>query len=392
MRKLAVQSRLISSALVLATAMVVGCGGAGSGSGGTTSQSGGGAGAGLNLPAGHTQQWVTQIEKQGLTQLCPTPTYCAPTNTVYSEAIDYQGNVVIAGQTNILFTQAPAPAWNYNGFVAKYSTSGSLLWIQQFGPEASTGFDEITSVVTDEEGSIYAGGMTAGAYTGYSNPDKNLDLVLAKLDANGNILWVQQYQTGLYLFNILGEGITLTPSGAIAFGWTCASTTGGSGNQSFFYVVSPDSGNLLWMRTYPGLNEMGALVSDTAGNLIATGVSSGVFPGSMSSTDVVPYVVKFNGTSGDVIWQQSFTEYISTTQSLIGFSAITEDSAGNVLLGGGSTPADGELCAGLCDLPSIQGQSALVAEGERSDWGCAVGPGFRYRQGRRGYGNFDRRE
>jgi Beta-propeller repeat len=348
---------LLPSGLLL---FLVGCGGSMASSGGNTSS--GTTGTPLNLPAAHTQAWVQQIQNQVLPPQCPTASSCSPTNQVNAVATDSQGDAIIAGTSLTEFAGAVDFAWNHNGFVAKFDPTGKLLWTQQFGPVSSAGFDDISSVVVDSQGNSYAGGMTTGAFPGYTNPDSQIELILAKLDPNGNLLWVQQYQTGLQLTNTLGESIALTPKGQVAFGWTSASTSAASGNESFLYLVDPVTAMAVWQKSYPGQNEMMSLSSTADGNLIGVGVSMGAFPGSPTATVEAPFVVEFDGTTGTPIWQQAFSTYLSSTPSNTQFMSSAEDTAGDVLVGGASTSVSSELCEGLCDLPSTQGQSAIVAK------------------------------
>lgn len=343
--------------------LLSGCGSTTNTGGGSVGGSGG-TGTPLNLPAGHTFQWAEQIGNQTLTTECPTVDSCSPMNGVDGIATDLNGNVIIAGNTLTVMPGATNLLLNDTLFAAKYDTNGNRLWLQQFGPDIATGFAVLDSVTIDSTGNIYAGGYTTSSFPGYSNPG-TIDLILAKLDPSGNILWVQQYETNFALLNMVGETITLTPSGQIVFGWTALGPAGGFGNQSFLYVIDPNTAMLLWQQGYVGSNGMIGVTSDSAGNLIAIGESIGSFPGNATATSPVPYAVKFNGTTGDIIWQQTFSTEMPTAQTLLEFMSIKVDGNDNVLIGGATTTNAIGLCAGLCiatNLPYIYEQSAVVAK------------------------------
>jgi hypothetical protein len=334
-----------------------------SGCGATTNTGGGSGGTGtpLNLPPGHTFQWAEQIGNQMYTTFCPTATSCSPMNQVTSTTTDQQGNVLITGMALTELPGAVNFALTHTLFVAKYSSSGTLAWIQQFGTIDPNGFSDLYSITTDSLGNIYVGGSTTSEFPGYTNPG-TMELIVAKLDPSGNILWVQQYDPNFSLFNILGETMTLTPSGQLVFGWTAIGASGSAGYQSFLYVVDPNTAQTLWQQGYAGSNEMIGLTSDSQGNLIATGESIGTFPGNATSKTAVPYVVKFNGSTGDIIWKQTFSAEMSTAQTLLSFASITTDSNNNILIGGATTTSPLGLCQGLCNLPSVNDQSAVVAK------------------------------
>jgi hypothetical protein len=357
---------LLTSIALVCGMLLAGCGAttnAGGGSGGGTGS--GGTSTPLYLPPGNTQRWVKQIENQTLPADCTTPSSCWPTNQVSAVATDRLGNFIIVGET---LTEMPGVVDyqpNYGIFITKYDTNGNLLWILQTGPASSTGFANISSVSTDTSGNIYAGGYTTGAFPGNTNPDNEYNLLLLKIDPNGNMLYAQQYNTDLYLFNVLGASMALVPSGQIVFGWISDATSGGTGYQSFLYVINPDTAQKIWQKSYAGSNEMTAMTSDSQGNLVIVGESLGNFPGVESATTINPFAVKLNGTNGDILWQQVFTSEVPTPQTILGFFGIAADGNNDILIGGATTTNSVGLCTGICNeanLPYIYEQSAIVAK------------------------------
>lgn len=106
---------------------------------------------------------------------------------VWSDTIDnvpYDGHVVsdIDGNAYLLGTNN-----SYDIFLIKYSTNGEKLWVKEIG---SASFDYGVDVKLSDAGFIYVAGTTTGtigeaAYGGY-------DGFLAKFTLNGEIVWIKQ--------------------------------------------------------------------------------------------------------------------------------------------------------------------------------------------------------
>lgn len=85
-------------------------------------------------------------------------------DNAFGLATDSLGNVYISGETSgslggaFIGTDREA----YDAWVAKYSTTGKLVWKQQFG---TSSFENSTGVATDETG-IYISGGTTGSLGG----------------------------------------------------------------------------------------------------------------------------------------------------------------------------------------------------------------------------------
>ena len=104
----------------------------------------------------------------------------------YNPVTDKSGNVYIAGDTKGAL--AGEHYGKTDGFVTKFDSTGKPIWTKQFG----TGEDDnISWVALDLVGNVYVTGYTRGGL-GEKNFG-NEDILVAKLDTNGNIIWQRQF-------------------------------------------------------------------------------------------------------------------------------------------------------------------------------------------------------
>lgn len=162
-------------------------------------------------------------------------------------------------------------------FVAKYSPSGSLMWVKSFGGNQG---DNGTAVAVDNSGNVFWAGIFISATINIggiiiNNGPSSGNFVLAKLSASGSTLWAKGWG---------GSGVSAPSNLAIdKAGELCVvgsfgdSTDLGAGNRPsaggtdiFVAKYSGATGNHIWSKTVGT-----ASLSSEAGNGIATDASSG---------------------------------------------------------------------------------------------------------------------
>ena len=109
------------------------------------------------------------------------------------------------------------------------------------------------------------------------------------------------------------------------------SSVGSSGNLDFYTAkYAAGDGTLLWERRYNGPGTLGdtpsALVVDSAGNVIVTGGSSG-----SSNRWLDFYTAKYAATNEALLWEKRYNGTADGTDSA---RAVALDSAGNVIVTG----------------------------------------------------------
>jgi cysteine-rich repeat protein len=151
----------------------------------------------------------------------------------FSVTVDASGNILAAGYIS---TAKGADVW-----VRKYKDNGpdySILWTQTYN-DTSNEADYAFSVATDLQGNV----LVSGAET---KVDKQLNAWIRKYDADGNMVWTQEYKSASGL-NTAGSGIAVDSSdNVIVTGYT---TLTGATTDIWVRKYSP-AGALLWNQNY----------------------------------------------------------------------------------------------------------------------------------------------
>jgi PKD repeat protein len=221
---------------------------------------------------------------------------------------DSAGNVVVTGHfsgsvnfggTVLTSHESTAP------FLAKYSSTGSLLWAQTFLSDA---WDRAVAVAIAPDGTI---GLTGYFYDvldlggGILTNSAGTDIFLATFSSSGAHIWSEQYGNGASRSSTPGD-LTVDPNGNLVLGGTIygAVTFGGdyllgNGTLSAFSAKLTISGGHLWSKNSMELSEDSgeAVAADGSGNVFLTGTFSqkidwgGSLFNKQGRTDM--YLVKF---------------------------------------------------------------------------------------------------
>jgi len=290
----------------------------------------------------------------------------AGVDLVYALSLDKNNNIIVSGYTQSTSGLATAGAYQTiyeggnDGFIAKFSTNGTLQWATYFG---GTGADASYGLAIDANNNIYSAGYTTSS-TGIATPGSymtayggagNYEAYLAKFSSSGALQWGTYYggNGGDYGYgvaidgnsNLLITGYTSSSSG-IATPGVYQTNYNGNGD-AFIAKFSPDGTTLLWGTYYYGNSgyvEGEAITTDLSNNVFITGFTtscySGVTPGVStlgayqstngggcgSTSDI--FIAKFT-TNGSIVWGT----YYGGTGNEAAYT-ITVDGSGDVLLGG----------------------------------------------------------
>jgi hypothetical protein len=205
-------------------------------------------------------------------------------------AIDTSGNVYITGYTFSTSGIATSSAYqtsnagNYDVFLAKFSSSGTLSWATYYG---GSDFDLGYGVAMDGSGNVFITGYThstsgiatSGAYK-TSGGGAYEDAFLAKFSSSGSLSWATYY--GGKDFE-RGNGVATDVSGNVYITGNTQSTSGiatsgayqtlNAGYEDVFLAKFSSSGSLSWATYYGGKDyDRGFGVATYAsGNIYITG-------------------------------------------------------------------------------------------------------------------------
>lgn len=194
-------------------------------------------------------------------------------------AVDTAGNICVLGFS---YATWGTPLRPYSGgspdvCVVKLTSSGSLVWHTFLGP--SEAFE--SGIAADSAGNIYVSGSSTASWGSPLNPFAGVsDAFVAKLDANGTLLW------NTFLGSSDGydgaEGLALDKAGNIYLAGTSTRSWGSplnphAGNGGDVLIAKLTNGGTLLWHTFLGAanDDRGyALAVDSSGNSYVTGESS----------------------------------------------------------------------------------------------------------------------
>jgi len=277
-----------------------------------------------NTNAGNADAWVGKFDANGTQQWI---------RQFGSNAFDYAIDIAIDSNNNLYstgYTFGSLPGYtnlgSFDGWLVKYNTSGTRLWLKQFG---TTGADLSYGLTTDSSGNIYATGYTAGGLSGNANLGNN-DAWLARYDTNGNQVWVKQFGSSGndVSYNIIGDSSGNFYVTGVTLGTLPGNTS--AGGQDGWIAKYNASGTQLWLKQFGTANEDTSfgITTDSSGNIYLAGYTKGALAGNTSAGGYDATIIKYNA-SGTLLW----TRQIGT--NLDDFAnAITAGTDGNLYITG----------------------------------------------------------
>lgn len=248
---------------------------------------------------------------------------------------DKNGNVFITGDfsdATIVFDNTTLTNTTNNDdadiFIVKYDPSGNLLWARSAGGTLS---DVGSGISADADGNVYVCGTFDSDTINFGGiivhqlnyKTDNDNMFVAKYDANGNVLWVNNGGGGNSGNSALGVS-TDGDGNVIACGQFNGSITIGSNNLTadgfgFFLAKYDSTGAALWAQTAAGYVQMwgAAVTTDKYNNAYITGRFIGATGGnptdeiqfgnnvtlSFQNNNINYFVAKYDST-GTAQWAQ----------------------------------------------------------------------------------------
>ncbi len=209
----------------------------------------------------------------------------------FAVAVDDAGNVYAGGSFSQSLEMDPGTGsfiissnGNTDGFLAKYSSSGDLIWAKAIGGADN---DYIQAIDVDTTGNVYVTGSFRGSVDfggSVLTSAGDDDIFAVKYDTDGQHIWSKRHGgTG----NDEGRSIRVDKSGNVAlcgaFNDTMDMGTGtlvaSNAYSSAYVALLNNNGNTLWAygfgNTGFGFDRAVGVAYDDAGNIYATGSFSG---------------------------------------------------------------------------------------------------------------------
>jgi len=211
---------------------------------------------------------------------------------------DSIGNSYITGHTKGALEGENAGS--YDVFIAKYDSSGTQLWIRQFG---TSKFDSPTGIGIDSAGNSYIVGNINDILAG-ENASSN-DVFITKFGSDGTQLWIRQFDTGEFGSS---SGISIDSKGnSYITGNTFGSLeTANAGSSDVFITKYDRNGTQLWISQFgtSELDRSSSISIDDAGNQYITGTTTGSFSGENTGREAI-FIAKYN-SEGTQLWINQF--------------------------------------------------------------------------------------
>jgi hypothetical protein len=327
-------------------------------------------------------------------------------------AIGPDNHLYVAGafRSTVDFDPGPGTAQlvsNINaqdGFIAKYTQQGGLVWVKQFGQAVApvgVGNEFASAIEFDAAGHVYVSGWTNATAPQFGSTtltgQGSWDAFVTKLDAaSGTFLWTRgiggvgddrthdlsvSASGDVYVAGSFRETVDFDPSPSATFNLTA----GGGAGAADAYVWKLDSqGDFVWARQFSGpADEFGhgvKLGNDGYAYAVGTFRDTTDFgePGNpLTLTSATPnvasiYFVKLDEATGDSIWAKQMTG----TEKVVA-ARIVADGAGNLYVGG---HFNGTMSFGAGDpsLVSAGGEDGFVSKWDTDgnfQWGQHLASG-----------------
>jgi hypothetical protein len=260
-----------------------------------------------------------------------------------------------------------------DAFLAKLDAEGQLLWVKQWG---TTTPDSAQDVARAED-ALFVIGNTDSDLTGSAADSASTDAFLRKMDGDGNELWTKQWGTfeveaGLGVFTH-GDCLYAVGRSEGALG---AANYGGS--DAWARRVDPETGDVVWTVQFgsDAYDQASRGTTDSAGDVIVVGYTGGALGVEPSSGGLDAFVRKLASDAGVELWTKQFGT--SGDDAAVG---VIVDADDDVIVIGTTTGAlpgcehAGGVDAFLVKLDGLSGEVTLEAQwgtdGDDVPWAVA---------------------
>lgn len=216
----------------------------------------------------------------------------------------------------------------YDMWIYKSNALGDEIWRRCFGSvDFDNGYD-IRELPTG--GYIAVGRSTTVKLPDVTSHAGGGDLLVVKIDANGNLKWSKSFGTSA---SELGKALIITSDGKCV-------VAGSSGTDGYAVKIDTATGNLIWQQTYTGnaTDVLNGIVEDITGNLIFTGTTNSTSGVVSTNTGLQDLWALKTTALGTVIWSKTF----GSTSNDRG-NAIIAEVDGSIVINGYTAGNNGDV-------------------------------------------------
>jgi len=207
-----------------------------------------------SLSYGHEDYWLIKLDASG--QIQWQKSYGGSRKDVLKKIIPLrEGGYILAGESG-----SPAGGIKNTSlkggndwWIIRIDMQGNILWQRTFGDEAE---DILSSAIPTKDGNFLLGGYYT--YIDTTSAKNTSDIVLRKIDIDGNLLWKEVYtgSTDDYL-----TGLLENPDGSLILGAYSAGlkkgkkSLKGKGTEDFLLIKTGENGQELWRQSIGGIGK-----------------------------------------------------------------------------------------------------------------------------------------
>lgn len=242
--------------------------------------------------------------------------------------VDSNGNIYILYMTDGTVSGGSIYGYTQRFVITKMDTDGNIIWLKQERVLNSTYIlGNIPSICVESNGTIYGTYYTNTAVSGGTSIG-GWDVVVFKIDANGNMIWIKQQAVTNTTGSEFHPVISVDTSGNVYIATYSNGTVSGGTNMggNDVYVFKMDSnGNNVWVRQTPTMNSAGGeqyptISTDPNGDVYVAYNSSGTVSGGTNLRNSAAVIMKIN-TNGNIDWVLEQAR----TQPSEGYGTINND-------------------------------------------------------------------
>lgn len=190
----------------------------------------------------------------------------------------------------------------------KVDLNGNLVWSRQQGYNTSLSEDQV-KIFAASNGSVYMTYYTPGTISGGTTSGGGTDIVVTKIDTNGNNQWIKQYPAMNTRYPQQNPHIVVDTAGNAYIVYTTSATVSSGtsfGNSDIVFAKLDTNGALVWIKQQTVFNTIAAettpsLAIDSDANIYATFLSAGTISGGTKGSGNQMVFMKMD-SNGNVVW------------------------------------------------------------------------------------------